>query len=751
MMPDYAEFLATKAVSAEPAGFTPSPLPDHMFDYQQAATRFCIERGRAALFLGTGLGKTICELEYSAQCVAHTGRPALILTPLAVARQIEREGHRFGYTIRVVRDASEVGPGINVCNYDRLDLLDVAPFGSVVLDEASILKSFMGKTSRALIERFASVPYRLAATATPAPNDHIEIGTQSEFLGVMPRQDMLLRWFINDTADTGTWRLKGHAAQPFWDWCASWAVMAESPADMGFDGSRHVLPPLQVHRHRVEGDTRPVAGSLFAGDVSATGIHDVKRQTAAARAQSAAELVHGNDRQWLIWVDGNYEADAVLAAIPEALDVRGSMTTEAKEAAIMGFVDGSARVLIGKPSAMGYGLNLQNCSDMIFLGRSFSYENWHQAVRRCWRFGQTKSVQVHLMVAEGEDQIGRVITKKADGHAEMANAMRAATLRAVSASSQVRVPYNPSKAGMVPAWMNGMTINCLNDAHGDNYAAYNGDCVDVLRQLSDHSVGFSVYSPPFSNMYSYNDSEADMGNCVDDTEFFKHYDFVIKELTRVTKPGRLSAVHCSDIPLSKWKDGVIGIKDFSGDIIRAHQAHGWVLHSRVTIWKDPVVEMTRTKALGLLYKQLQKDSTRSRQGMADYVLVFRAPGENAEPVGQDAKNFPVDQWQQWASPVWMDIRQTNTLNVAQSREDKDERHLCPLQLDLIERAILLWSNPGDVVLSPFMGVGSEGHVALKHKRRFVGVELKGSYFKTASRNLNNAERNAMSLFDVAAA
>jgi DNA modification methylase len=294
-------------------------------------------------------------------------------------------------------------------------------------------------------------------------------------------------------------------------------------------------------------------------------------------------------------------------------------------------------------------------------------------------------------------------------------------------------------------------IRCLGEKHGNNYAAYNGDCVDVLRQLPDRSVGFSVYSPPFFNLFTYSDSECDMGNNMDDDQFFQHYKFMLMEQRRIMKPGRLSAVHCSDIPFTKWKDGMIGIKDLSGMIVRAHEECGFVLHSRVTVWKDPVVEMTRTKALGLLYMQLKKDSTRSRQGMADYVLVFRAPGDNTEPVGQDAAKFPVEQWQRWASPVWMDIRQTNTLNVQQARENKDDKHVCPLQLDLIERCILLWSNPGDIVLSPFMGIGSEGFVALKQKRKFVGVELKESYFNVAAKNLQGAEANAVDLFDMAAA
>lgn len=274
-------------------------------------------------------------------------------------------------------------------------------------------------------------------------------------------------------------------------------------------------------------------------------------------------------------------------------------------------------------------------------------------------------------------------------------------------------------------------IRCLGEAHGKEYAAYHGDCVEVMKQLPEGSVGMSVYSPPFSNLFVYSDSAADMGNCGSDDEFFEQYRHAIRELHRLTAPGRLSAVHVSDLPLQKWKDGVIGIKDFSGGVIRAHEDEGWTLHSRVTVWKSPVVEMTRTKALGLLYKQLQKDSVRSRTGMPDYLLVFRKEGENANPIHHTPQTFPLDQWQEWASPVWMTVNQTRVLNTAVARESDDERHLCPLQLDIIDRALMLWSNPGDTILSPFMGIGSEGVSALRLKRKFIGVELKDSYFRQA--------------------
>jgi len=284
-------------------------------------------------------------------------------------------------------------------------------------------------------------------------------------------------------------------------------------------------------------------------------------------------------------------------------------------------------------------------------------------------------------------------------------------------------------------------VSCLNAKKSGNWVAFNGDCVDVLRQMPDDSIDFSVYSPPFGSLFVYSESVADMGNSTD-MEFAEHYAFMVAEKLRVTRPGRLTAVHCSDLPMTKWKDGAIGIKDFSGQIIKIHQDAGWIMHSRRTIWKSPVTEMTRTKHVGLLYKQLKKDSVRSRGGMPDYLLTFVKPGDNPNPVQHTEEDFPLDQWQEWASPVWMTINQSNVLNVRLAREHGDERHLCPLQLDVIERALIMWSNKRDVVLSPFMGIGSEGVMSLKHDRRFVGIELKASYWKQACEYLSDQENQA---------
>lgn len=287
-------------------------------------------------------------------------------------------------------------------------------------------------------------------------------------------------------------------------------------------------------------------------------------------------------------------------------------------------------------------------------------------------------------------------------------------------------------------------IRCLNAKSGENFQAINGDCVDVVSQLPDNCIGHSVYSPPFGSLFVYSESAADMGNSTDE-EFAKHYSYLVREKFRVTMPGRITAVHCSDLPMTKWKDGAVGIKDFSGHIIKIHEDAGWILHGRRTIWKCPVVEMTRTKHVGLLYKQLQKDSAKSRGGMPDYLLTFVKPGENTSPISHTPSDFPLDQWQEWASPVWMSVNQSRVLNVQAAKEAHDERHLCPLQLDVIERSLIMWSNPGDIVLSPFMGIGSEGVSSLKLKRKFFGVELKESYWRQAVRYLD-AQDNQEDLF-----
>lgn len=454
MSDDYRTFLASKRPRPQATGIEPSGLHPALFDFQRHCVEFALRQGRAGIYLDTGLGKTRVQLDWCDKALRASNGYALLMTPLAVARQIEREAHLAGYDARVIRDQSDAKPGINICNYDRLDKLEFDAFGVVSLDEASILKNFSGATTRSLINAFRDHRFKLAATATPAPNDHMELGQQAEFLSAMTGSEMLSRFFINDASTASQqWRLKKHAEGEFWSWMASWARMAQSPEDLGYDGSRFVLPPLKIIRHRAQyGEVRPMEGSLFALDTSATAVHDVKRQTAGNRADKAAELIAGKD-PWVVWCDTDYEADELRRRIPDAIDVRGSLPPERKEELLEAFASGAARVIITKPSVAGMGLNWQHCANVVFAGRSFSYEAWYQAVRRCWRFGQTQPVAVHLIVAEGEDQIGRVIDRKAADHDRMKRAMTAAMKRANSRAGQRLVEYMPTHKGRTPTWL----------------------------------------------------------------------------------------------------------------------------------------------------------------------------------------------------------------------------------------------------------------------------------------------------------
>jgi hypothetical protein len=454
MMDDrYAAFLARKAPRADAIGFEPGDMPSHLFDFQAECTSAAIRMGRAGLYLDTGLGKTRCELEWSWQCLQQGNGKALILTPLAVAKQIEREGQALGYDCRVIRDQSEAKAGINICNYDRLDKLEPDAFDAVALDESSIVKNFGGKVAEGLIAAFAGHRFRLSATATPAPNDHMELGQQASFLGIMPANEMLMRWFINDTKEASQkWRLKGHAQDDFWDWMASWSRMAQNPEDLGFDGSRYVLPPLEVVKHRAVGGMVALDGGLLSSRVSATNMHEIKRQTAGARADVMA-TVSDDDQPFICWCDTDYEADALKDRMPDAVEVRGSMSIERKEENLEAFSLGQVRRIITKPSVAGFGLNWQHCANMGFAGRTFSYEAWYQAVRRSWRFGQARPVTAHIAVADGEDQIGDVIDRKATDHAKMKAAMVKAMRRAVNRGAARKITYSPTHKGTVPSWL----------------------------------------------------------------------------------------------------------------------------------------------------------------------------------------------------------------------------------------------------------------------------------------------------------
>lgn len=734
-MGSYEAFIESKLTRIPDSGFDAVDMNDMLFDFQKDIVAWACRKGKAAIFADCGMGKTPMQLEWARQVHDHTGGNVLILAPLAVAAQTKREGDKFGIRVTVCRSQSDVKEGINVTNYEIMHKFDLASFDGIVLDESSILKSFTSATRNAIIDGFKSTPYKLACTATPSPNDYMELGNHAEFVGAMTRTEMLAMFFIHDGGSTSKWRLKGHAQSKFWDFVSSWAVMIRDPEDMGYQMEGFDLPQLNEEVVEVESgivdDTR-----LF--NIAAEGLQEqqqAKRKTIEKRARKCAEMVNSNNRPWIVWCELNDESSALSRMIPDAVEVRGSDSPDFKEDAMIGFADGRYRVIVTKPSICGFGMNWQHCADMVFCGLSNSYEQYYQAIRRCYRFGQTRPVNVHIVISELERGIVSNVMRKKDDASDMEDAMieRASNIR--------RDRLNTRRDSMVYV---------EDTVETDEYKAMMGDCVQRISEIPDNSIGFSVFSPPFASLYTYTNSEYDMGNCKTDGEFAEHFGFLVGELYRVLKPGRCISFHCMNLPTSKERDGYIGIRDFRGELIRIFQNAGFIYHSEVTIWKDPVTAMQRTKALGLLNKQKNKDSALCRQGIPDYLVTMRKPGDNDDPIAHNNEQFPISEWQKIASPVWMDINPSDTLQYRTARENNDERHICPLQLGVINRALDLWSKPGDIVLSPFMGIGSEGYCSIKKGRRFIGIELKASYFNCAVKNLDAAvaESQAMTLFDM---
>lgn len=733
---EYATFLASKRHQHAASGFTvdPAALHPRLFPHQRAVTAWALRRGKAALFLDTGLGKTACQLVWASEVVKHTGGKVLILAPLAVATQTAAEAALMGIQVTVSRDGT-LGDGITITNYDMLHRFTIAGLAGIVLDESSILKATDGKTRTTIIDTFAHVPYRLACSATPAPNDFMELGNHSMFLGNMTQAEMLAMFFVHDGGSVQDWRLKGHAESAFWQWVSTWAVVVRKPSDLGYEDGKYILPPLHINEQRVgDPDYAQAAGTMFPLPAQTLADQRVARRSSMpARVAACVELVNGSPDQWLVWCDLNQEGDDLTKAIPGAVQIAGRDTREHKEQALLDFAAGRIRVLVTKESIAGHGMNFQGCHQMAFVGINHSFEGFYQAVRRCWRFGQTQEVNVHVILSDAETAVLENVLRKEKDARVMGEAMTAAMRDLLTEEVHQRVEQAQTH-----------TVKT-----GDGWVMHHGDCVEMLKDTPDEMVHYSIFSPPFASLYTYSDSARDMGNCATHGEFYEHFRFLVPELMRVTMPGRLCSVHCMNLPTSKVRDGVIGLTDFRGILIRAFQDAGWIYHSEVVIWKDPVTAMQRTKALGLLHKQLKKDSAMSRQGIPDYLVTFRKPGDNPERVAHTNESFPVSVWQRYASPVWMDINPSRTLQATSAREDKDEKHICPLQLDVIERAIELWTNPGDVVLSPFAGIGSEGHVALSNGRQFLGIELKESYFKQACANLDSVvrQRSVPTLFD----
>lgn len=534
----------------------------------------------------------------------------------------------------------------------------------------------------------------------------------------------------------GGWRLKGHATEAFYQWLASWSMSVKKPSDIGpFSDDGYILPPLNIQKVVTTSNYVPERQLFFAGLKGVADRSKARKGTIDERVKAALEIINSSDEQWIVWCGMNDESSTLARGIIDCVEVTGSDSPDKKIESIERFQDGKIRVLVTKPKIAGAGINLQNCHNMLFLGIGDSYEQYYQCIRRCYRFGQTSPVCAYIILSDIEEEVFQNVMRKEEESKKMSDQL----IKHVQQFERAEIEQKQEQKF---DYQEG-TIKT------DNYTLMLGDSCERLAEVADNSVDLSVFSPPFASLYTYSPTERDLGNSRSKGQFYQHFEYIVDHLLRVTKPGRNICVHVQQLAASLVHDGFIGMKDFRGEVVSLFVDKGWVYHGEVTIDKDPQVQAIRTKAKGLMFVQLHKDSSWSRPGMADYILLFRKPGENAVPIKPDVTN---EEWIQWARPIWYSIKETDTLNTAEGKDAKDERHVCPLQLGTIERCIRLWSNPGEVVCSPFAGIGSEGFKALELGRKFVGVELKPSYFKTAHKNLERAisQRTQAPLWDFAA-
>jgi DNA modification methylase len=766
---DYIEFLKTKQKQVIKSGFDieESELNPLLFDFQKFVNKRALKAGKYAVFGDTGTGKTPMQLDIADQVEKKIHLPSLILAPLAVTGQTIEKGLEFGYK---VNRFTQGGP-IQIANYEQIDNIDCSKYGCILLDESSILKNETGTYRNLLIEKFKYTPYKFCFSATPSPNDPMELGNHSEFLDVMKYNEMLAMFFVHDTNSTQQWRLKGHAVDKFYEFVASWAIMFSHPKDIGFDMPGYDLPELEIIEKQVS--TPLPEGKLFPGmAVNATDYNQSLRDTEAQRIAETIQIVKEipENEPIIIWTKQNDEAKNIYKQLItlgyDCRNVQGSDSNDKKERDLLGFAHNEFRILISKQSIAGQGLNYQNCGYQINNSIDFSFESAYQALRRSWRFGRVGKVVSYMITTDRMINVTKIQQTKQKEFSNMQKRMIKAVNKHLN--NQITTLFMDSK-----------------DIKTDNYWLMRGDCVQRIKEVEDKSVDLILFSPPFADLYTYSNYIEDMGNVANYDEFVTQFKYLATELKRVIKPGRIIAIHCMDLPTLKSRDGFIGIRRFSAMIGDIFESMDMFLHAEFTIWKDPLLAAVRTKTIGLAHKQVTKDMSIIRAGIPDRVLCFKTKEENQTPIQLDDIKFtyyvPMHEfdkfptsaegfneywgynpesdydritqyshqvWQRYASPVWMDIDQTKTLQWMNAKGKDDEKHICPLQLGVIERLILLYSNRGETVLSPFGGIGSEGYQALKMGRKSISIELKESYFELNKRNHNSAceEKGQLTLF-----
>jgi len=710
---DYNEFLEGKSRVFINSGFDVklTDLNKKLFPFQKYCVRRALMAGRFALFQDCGLGKSFEQVEWAFQVSKFTGKPVLILCPLAVSGQTIREGEKFGIEVRRY-DGSNFP--IQILNYEQLENIDSDIFSGIVIDESSILKNYSGAYKNLIIERFKNTPYKLACTATPSPNDELEIGNHAEFLNIMTLQDMRAIYFTTDKEiiKGEKYRLKKYAEKEFYRWISTWAIMISKPSDLGYEDTGYDLPSLKYIEHKIVTQKRD-NGLLFNSvSVSATNFNDELRITKVDRLEKVAEIINASSENFIIWIKQNEEGELLRSLIPDAIEVKGSDSIEYKEKMLLGFANNEFKVLITKSKIAQFGLNFQNCNNQIFASLDFSFESLYQSIRRSHRFGQKKSVNIYLITTDTMQNVINSIQDKESKFIKMQDEMRLAILQ----NSDKKQPKQKREEFETP-----------------NYKLILGDCVEETAKLEDNSIDYSFFSPPFGALYVFSNDPRDMSNVKNNDHFLQHFKFLVTDLLRVIKPGRLVSIHMMQSTTLLGRDGYYSIVDFRGDLIRLFQDCGFHFHAENMIRKDPKTAAIRTKNRQLMWGTTKKDSAIVRPGLADYILTFKKPGENQVPI---VNNIPFDLWCKIAEPVWIEVQEGDTVDYRSGRDNDDERHITATQLKPIEWCYLMWTNEGETILSPFSGVASEGCQAVKMNRKYIGIELKKSYYETSKNNIS---------------
>jgi len=607
-MSSYGAFLESKIPTIGDDGREASDVSEVLFPFQRDVVRRACRKGRFGIFADCGMGKTLMQLEWLRHM---TSRRSLIVAPLAVAEQTIAEAGMLEMDVRRVSDPTD--DTFQVVNYQKLHRFIGAEYDAIVLDESSILKSLDGKTRGMLLREFVSIPYRLCCTATPAPNDVSELANHAEFLGAMPRAEMLASFFVHDTGGAGTvggWRLKKHAQDSFWEWVASWAVYIRKPSDLGYDDGDFVLPDLEIKQDVIDVEIKGT-GRLFGVDAGIAGARAARKGSISQRVESLMRLLSEHDDQAIVWCGLNDEGRQLATALgAEAVLIEGATPDDDKVAREGLWRAGQKRVLITKPQMFGFGLNWQHCRRVYFLGIGHSYEQYYQAIRRCWRFGQKHPVDVVIVTTEAESDVAATVRRKERDAALLAEGV-VERMGEVMRETKARKEYTTE------------------EEFGEGWEMKLGDCCERISEVKDDSVGLSVFSPPFAALYTYSASERDLGNAKDYDQFFQHFGYMAPELLRVTMPGRRACVHVQQVSTTKATHGVIGWRDFRADVVKLFVSLGWIYDGEVVIDKDPQAQAIRTKSKALMFVQKNKDSAWSRPAMADYILLFRKPGSQA--------------------------------------------------------------------------------------------------------------------------